>query len=74
MSPDVETCTRQHLEILHISLLLLFTISTLSRENIICIEVRDICSWIREVTKLPFFAKMTPNVTDIARFEDKVAL
>jgi len=27
--------------------------------------VRDICSWVRAVTTIPFFAKMTPNVTDI---------
>jgi len=27
--------------------------------------VRSICSWVREVTKIPFFAKMTPNVTNI---------
>jgi len=27
--------------------------------------VRSICSWVRDVTKIPFFAKMTPNVTNI---------
>jgi dihydropyrimidine dehydrogenase (NADP+) len=27
--------------------------------------VRDICRWVREVVKIPFFAKLTPNVTDI---------
>jgi len=27
--------------------------------------VRDICSWVRESVKIPFFAKLTPNVTDI---------
>jgi len=27
--------------------------------------VRDICSWVKEVTSIPVFAKMTPNVTDI---------
>lgn len=27
--------------------------------------VRDICSWVKQVTKIPFFAKLTPNVTDI---------
>jgi len=27
--------------------------------------VRNICKWVREVTKIPFFAKMTPNVTNI---------
>lgn len=27
--------------------------------------VRNICSWVREVIKIPFFAKLTPNVTNI---------
>lgn len=27
--------------------------------------VRNICTWIRSVTTIPFFAKLTPNVTDI---------
>jgi dihydropyrimidine dehydrogenase (NADP+) len=27
--------------------------------------VREICSWIRDAVKVPFFAKLTPNVTDI---------
>jgi dihydropyrimidine dehydrogenase (NADP+) len=27
--------------------------------------VRDICNWVREAVKIPFFAKLTPNVTDI---------
>ena len=27
--------------------------------------VRDICGWVRGAVKIPFFAKMTPNVTDI---------
>ena len=27
--------------------------------------VRNISRWIREAVKIPFFAKMTPNVTDI---------
>lgn len=27
--------------------------------------VRDICSWVRSAVKIPFFAKLTPNVTDI---------
>lgn len=27
--------------------------------------VRNICKWVRSVTKIPFFAKLTPNVTDI---------
>jgi dihydropyrimidine dehydrogenase (NADP+) len=27
--------------------------------------VRDICTWVKEVCKVPFFAKMTPNITDI---------
>jgi len=28
-------------------------------------KVQDICSWVREVTDLPIFAKMTPNITNI---------
>ncbi|CAG0887949.1 unnamed protein product [Cyprideis torosa] len=27
--------------------------------------VREICKWVREAVKIPFFAKMTPNVTNI---------
>ena len=27
--------------------------------------VRDICTWVRQAVKIPFFAKLTPNVTDI---------
>ena len=27
--------------------------------------VRNICEWVRDVTKIPFFAKLTPNVTNI---------
>jgi dihydropyrimidine dehydrogenase (NADP+) len=27
--------------------------------------VRDICTWVRAATKKPFFAKLTPNVTEI---------
>ena len=27
--------------------------------------VRNICRWVREAVKIPFFAKMTPNVTEI---------
>ena len=27
--------------------------------------VRDICTWVRQVVKIPFFAKLTPNVTNI---------
>ena len=27
--------------------------------------VRSICKWIREAVSIPFFAKLTPNVTDI---------
>ena len=27
--------------------------------------VTNICRWVREAVKIPFFAKMTPNVTDI---------
>ncbi|XP_030758990.1 dihydropyrimidine dehydrogenase [NADP(+)] isoform X2 [Sitophilus oryzae] len=27
--------------------------------------VRDICSWVREAVKIPFFIKLTPNITNI---------
>lgn len=27
--------------------------------------VQNICSWVREVVDIPFFAKLTPNVTNI---------
>ncbi|KAK7100969.1 dihydropyrimidine dehydrogenase [NADP(+)]-like [Littorina saxatilis] len=27
--------------------------------------VRDICNWVRKAVKIPFFAKLTPNVTNI---------
>lgn len=27
--------------------------------------VESICSWVKEVSRVPFFAKLTPNVTDI---------
>lgn len=27
--------------------------------------VRNICRWIRQAVRVPFFAKLTPNVTDI---------
>eukprot|EP01062_Namystynia_karyoxenos_P077473 TRINITY_DN7809_c0_g1_i1.p1 TRINITY_DN7809_c0_g1~~TRINITY_DN7809_c0_g1_i1.p1 ORF type:complete len:1099 (+),score=356.14 TRINITY_DN7809_c0_g1_i1:120-3299(+) len=27
--------------------------------------VRDICGWVKEVCPIPFFAKMTPNITDV---------
>ena len=27
--------------------------------------VRNICRWVRKAVKIPFFAKMTPNVTEI---------
>ena len=27
--------------------------------------VYDICKWVRAAVKIPFFAKMTPNITDI---------
>eukprot|EP00755_Sulcionema_specki_P005421 Sspe_Gene.32720::Locus_16027_Transcript_1_1_Confidence_1.000_Length_3250::g.32720::m.32720/K00207/DPYD; dihydropyrimidine dehydrogenase (NADP+) len=27
--------------------------------------VRDICAWVKEVVRVPFFAKMTPNITDV---------
>lgn len=29
------------------------------------VMVKSICQWVREVTTIPFFAKMTPNVTNI---------
>ncbi|XP_059231467.1 dihydropyrimidine dehydrogenase [NADP(+)] isoform X4 [Mustela nigripes] len=28
--------------------------------------VRNICRWVRQAVQIPFFAKLTPNVTDIA--------
>jgi dihydropyrimidine dehydrogenase (NADP+) len=27
--------------------------------------VRTICGWVKEVARIPFFAKMTPNITDV---------
>ena len=27
--------------------------------------VEKICSWVRAAVKIPFFAKMTPNITEI---------
>ena len=27
--------------------------------------VREICKWVRKAVKIPFFAKLTPNVTEI---------
>ena len=27
--------------------------------------MRNICRWVRAAIKIPFFAKLTPNVTDI---------
>ncbi len=27
--------------------------------------VRNICRWVRDSVKIPFFAKLTPNVTEI---------
>lgn len=27
--------------------------------------VRNICTWVRAAVKIPFFAKLTPNVTEI---------
>ena len=27
--------------------------------------VKNICTWVREAIKIPFFAKLTPNVTNI---------
>lgn len=29
--------------------------------------VRNICLWVRKAVKIPFFAKLTPNVTDIVK-------
>ncbi|XP_050301908.1 dihydropyrimidine dehydrogenase [NADP(+)] [Anthonomus grandis grandis] len=29
--------------------------------------VRDICRWVRNTIKIPFFVKMTPNITDIVK-------
>jgi len=29
--------------------------------------VRTISSWVRSAVKIPFFPKMTPNITDIRR-------
>uniref|UniRef100_A0A131Y3Y0 Dihydropyrimidine dehydrogenase [NADP(+)] n=1 Tax=Ixodes ricinus TaxID=34613 RepID=A0A131Y3Y0_IXORI len=28
-------------------------------------HVRNICSWVRKAVKIPFFAKLTPNVTNV---------
>ena len=30
--------------------------------------IRNICKWVRNTVKIPFFAKLTPNVTDILDF------
>jgi dihydropyrimidine dehydrogenase (NADP+) len=29
--------------------------------------VLNICQWVRSAVKIPFFAKMTPNITDIRK-------
>ena len=29
------------------------------------VMVKNICTWVREAIKIPFFAKLTPNVTNI---------
>ena len=29
--------------------------------------VRNICSWVKAVSKIPVFAKLTPNVTNIVQ-------
>ena len=29
--------------------------------------VRNICRWVRAAVKIPFFAKLTPNVTNIVK-------
>ncbi|KAG2393468.1 hypothetical protein C9374_006999 [Naegleria lovaniensis] len=32
--------------------------------------VLHICKWVRAATKLPFFAKLTPNITDVAQIAE----
>ena len=32
--------------------------------------VENICRWVREVTTIPFFAKLTPNVTNVVRIAE----
>jgi len=29
--------------------------------------VRNICGWVKEVSRIPVFAKLTPNVTNIVQ-------
>lgn len=29
--------------------------------------MENICKWVRKAVKIPFFAKLTPNVTDIVK-------
>lgn len=29
--------------------------------------VRSICQWVRSAVKIPFFPKMTPNITDVRK-------
>ena len=36
--------------------------------------VKNICTWVREAIKIPFFAKLTPNVTNIVVIGKKHAL
>jgi len=46
------------LNFVNIKLILLFDYQS-------AVMVRDICSWVKEAVKIPVFAKLTPNVTDI---------
>ena len=32
-----------------------------------CQMTREVCSWVKEVATVPFWAKMTPNITDITQ-------
>ena len=38
------------------------------------VMVKNICTWVREAIKIPFFAKLTPNVTNIVVIGKKHAL
>jgi len=44
------------------SCIILLSISNLSQDSDL---VRNICRWVRAAVKIPFFAKMTPNITEI---------
>lgn len=46
------------------SRLILLSISNLSQDPDL---VRNICRWVRAAVKIPFFAKMTPNITEIVK-------